>query len=76
MVIRALGAVEWPVPVTVSMGVSAWSGATDAVGDLVRRADAALYLAKAEGRDAPFPSRRVASRADVHHPEKSPVEPA
>jgi diguanylate cyclase (GGDEF)-like protein len=39
-----------PLSVTVSLGVSAWSGAEEA-GALLRAADAALYRAKAAGRN-------------------------
>ncbi len=38
------------VPVTVSVGVAGWEGARD-LGELVDRADAALYRAKRGGRD-------------------------
>jgi diguanylate cyclase (GGDEF)-like protein len=40
---------ELRLTVTVSIGVAAWTG--DDVGDLVDRADRALYAAKAAGRD-------------------------
>jgi diguanylate cyclase (GGDEF)-like protein len=40
---------ELPLGVTVSIGVAAWTG--ESVGDLVERADRALYAAKAAGRD-------------------------
>jgi diguanylate cyclase (GGDEF)-like protein len=36
---------------TVSVGVAEWQGRHDSIGDLLRRADAALYLAKHDGRD-------------------------
>lgn len=36
---------------TVSIGVAAWRGPQDEVGSLLKRADAALYRAKALGRD-------------------------
>jgi two-component system cell cycle response regulator len=38
-----------PIPVTISAGAAAWSGETGP--ELVERADAALYEAKAAGRD-------------------------
>jgi two-component system cell cycle response regulator len=38
-----------PVPVTVSIGSAAWTG--EDLGGLLERADAALYAAKAAGRD-------------------------
>ena len=36
---------------TASVGVADWHGQQDSINDLLRRADAALYLAKHEGRD-------------------------
>ena len=36
---------------TVSVGVAEWHGPRDSITELLRRADAALYLAKHEGRD-------------------------
>ena len=36
---------------TVSIGVSEWAGAGDRVDELVKRADEALYQAKADGRN-------------------------
>ncbi len=39
------------LPVTLSIGVAAWQGAADEISLLLRRADAALYKAKARGRD-------------------------
>ena len=36
---------------TASVGVAEWQGQRDSIADLLRRADAALYLAKHEGRD-------------------------
>lgn len=39
------------VTLTVSVGVAAWRGPHDEVGALLKRADAALYRAKALGRD-------------------------
>ena len=36
---------------TASVGVAEWLGPNDSITDLLRRADAALYLAKHEGRD-------------------------
>ena len=42
---------ELAVPVTVSIGVATLAGETDTSEDLLGRADAALYRAKAEGRD-------------------------
>ena len=36
---------------TASVGVAEWHGQHDSTMDLLRRADAALYLAKHEGRD-------------------------
>lgn len=40
----------WLVPVTVSVGL-AWARTGDAMRDVIRRADAALYRAKGAGRD-------------------------
>jgi len=40
------------VMVTVSMGVAALHGPADTTADMLKRADAALYLAKQEGRNA------------------------
>lgn len=39
-----------PVPITISAGAAGWTAAEDAPG-LIERADAALYEAKAAGRD-------------------------
>lgn len=39
------------LPLTVSIGVAAWRGPQDEVPALLKRADAALYRAKALGRD-------------------------
>jgi diguanylate cyclase (GGDEF)-like protein len=39
------------LPLTVSIGVAAWRGPQDEVAALLKRADAALYRAKALGRD-------------------------
>ena len=39
------------ITLTVSVGVAAWRGPQDDVGALLKRADAALYRAKALGRD-------------------------
>ena len=36
---------------TISVGVADWLGPHDSHADLLRRADAALYSAKREGRD-------------------------
>ena len=36
---------------TASVGVAEWQGLQDSITELLRRADAALYLAKREGRD-------------------------
>jgi diguanylate cyclase (GGDEF)-like protein len=36
---------------TASVGVAEWQGGRDSIADLLRRADAALYLAKHAGRD-------------------------
>jgi two-component system, cell cycle response regulator len=47
--------------VTVSAGWSAWRGEDDDIGDLLRRADIALYAAKEGGRDRVVgPSRATA----------------
>jgi two-component system cell cycle response regulator len=40
------------VTVTVSMGVAALNGPADTSADMLKRADAALYVAKQEGRNA------------------------
>ena len=47
----AISAVALPIaePITVSIGVSI--GAAEHLGDTIKRADAALYDAKAAGRD-------------------------
>lgn len=42
---------ELSAQVTVSIGVSTWTGPGDAAADVLRRADTALYAAKAAGRD-------------------------
>jgi len=42
---------ERAVPVTVSLGVSQWAGPSDELPALMARADAALYRAKANGRN-------------------------
>ncbi len=47
---RTLAAVT-PERVTVSFGVSTWSGHGDSASELLRRADAALYEAKRRGRN-------------------------
>jgi len=39
------------VPLTLSVGLSHWGGAADELGALLARADAALYRAKAAGRN-------------------------
>lgn len=43
--------IELSARVTVSIGVSTWTGPGDAAADVLRRADTALYAAKAAGRD-------------------------
>jgi len=43
------------LPVTITIGLAEWQGET--IGDLVSRADAALYLGKAAGRDTVHVSR-------------------
>jgi len=45
-----LQGIDSPRPVTMSIGMTAWTGPDDNAGDLVRRADKALYQAKASGR--------------------------
>lgn len=40
-----------PTPITVSIGMTSWKGPSDNAGELLRRADKALYQAKAGGRD-------------------------
>jgi diguanylate cyclase (GGDEF)-like protein len=42
---------ERPLPLTVSLGVSQWADAADELSALMARADAALYRAKANGRN-------------------------
>ncbi len=42
---------DQPVPLTLSAGVSEWGGADDQLDTLLARADAALYRAKAAGRN-------------------------
>ncbi len=46
------------IPVTVSIGIAEWRGASDSAEELIRRADKALYSAKRAGRN-----RVVASAA-------------
>jgi diguanylate cyclase (GGDEF)-like protein len=49
---EALRGIASPVPVTVSIGSATWSGEDpDGITGLMRRADTALYKAKAQGRD-------------------------
>jgi diguanylate cyclase (GGDEF)-like protein len=48
-----------PEPITFSAGVTAWPAGGDTLDALLRAADAAMYRAKAEGRD-----RVVAAKAD------------
>ena len=55
------------LPLTVTIGVAAWAGEGDSLASLLGRADAALYRAKAQGRNRvcadesgvvlPFPDR-------------------
>ena len=42
---------ERAVPLTVSLGVSQWAGPSDELSALMARADAAMYRAKANGRN-------------------------
>lgn len=42
---------ERAVPLTVSLGVSQWAGPSDELAALMARADAAMYRAKANGRN-------------------------
>lgn len=43
------------LPVTVSLGVSEFTGSENSVSDMISRADAALYKAKDAGRNRVFP---------------------
>ncbi|MBO3736833.1 GGDEF domain-containing protein [Actinoplanes flavus] len=60
-----------PLGQTVSVGVAIWDG-TETVSELAGRADAALYAAKAAGRDtivfAPSPSTAPVDEAAVDRP--------
>jgi PleD family two-component response regulator len=49
--VRNLSLPEAPVRVTVSIGIAATAVRTEPAEALMRRLDAALYLAKAGGRD-------------------------
>jgi diguanylate cyclase (GGDEF)-like protein len=51
----AVGVEEVATPVTVSVGWAHWMG--DTAGDLLARADRALYMAKDAGRNRVFPLR-------------------
>ena len=55
--------VERPRPLTVSIGVAAFPGDGTKAREILDRADAALYVAKAEGRD-----RVVAFRVETTPP--------
>ncbi|WP_337997377.1 GGDEF domain-containing protein [Oleispirillum naphthae] len=65
----ALAAAPSAPPVTVSIGVAADTTATATLADLRRRADAALYAAKAQGRD------RVVAEEHAAKDLKAPAEP-
>ncbi|PYR52618.1 MAG: hypothetical protein DMF89_02185 [Acidobacteria bacterium] len=59
---------EEPICVTVSGGVAVFPDDGEDLGDLLRRADAALYRAKAEGKNrivSQFVERRLAHRFDL-----------
>lgn len=58
----AIGQVDRPVPVTISVGVSSLPESAGSEEQLVASADRALYAAKRAGRD------RVAVAPPVHHP--------
>jgi diguanylate cyclase (GGDEF)-like protein len=59
------------ISVTCSVGVAAYPAHGDSVDELLRRADAALYTAKSEGRDRVVNASDVA--ADVQAPSSSRV---
>jgi GGDEF domain-containing protein len=59
------------ISVTCSVGVAAYPVHGDSVDELLRRADAALYTAKSEGRDRVVNATDVA--ADVRPPTNSRV---
>jgi diguanylate cyclase (GGDEF)-like protein len=42
---------DTPCPLTISIGVAQWRGEADGIAQLLARADAALYRAKARGRN-------------------------
>jgi len=48
--------------VTVSIGVAEAAPPTDSIGDLMKRADQALYQAKREGRNCVRYARKVSKR--------------
>jgi diguanylate cyclase (GGDEF)-like protein len=50
-----------PIRVTVSVGVSAATAETTSIGDLMKRADQALYQAKRDGRNRVRRARPLAS---------------
>ncbi|HEY7628280.1 MAG TPA: GGDEF domain-containing protein [Ilumatobacteraceae bacterium] len=53
--------VELSAQVTVSIGVATWTGPGDSAADVLRRADTALYAAKAAGRDRTLCDTALAS---------------
>ncbi len=61
------------VNVTVSMGVAALNGPADTSAEMLKRADAALYVAKQEGRNAVRAEPDIAAYKPTESPEMRTV---
>lgn len=72
---RAAGALEKPCPVTVSMGVSHLAPADPGLESMLERADAALYRAKARGRNRVERDTTIGAGASLA-PEVPPIKSA
>lgn len=71
--LRAGGALGWPANITVSAGVAVMEGGCCSLPDLLAAADAALYRAKAAGRNRVVSDRRGGDSALQPGPRKAPA---